>query len=139
VIRCAPAVLVSIEAHARRDAPHECCGLLIGSGSRIDETVAVENRAADPTRRYEIDPGDYLGAIRRCRGTARSVIGAYHSHPRSAAEPSETDLAAAFADFLFVIAGPVAGDLPLLIRAFRMEGGNFRPVRLVPDAEDSTT
>jgi proteasome lid subunit RPN8/RPN11 len=136
---CGAGVLEAIEQHARREAPDECCGLLIGSGARIDEAVAVENRAADPARRYEIDPGDFLAAIRRCRGTERAVIGAYHSHPRSAPEPSERDLAAAFADFVFVIAGPVAGDLPLQILAFCLEAGNFRSVRLVPDAEDSTT
>lgn len=134
---CGADVLDAIEQHARRAAPYECCGLLIGRASRIDEAVPVENRAADRVRHYEIDPRDYFAAIKRCRGTARAVVGAYHSHPRSAAEPSETDLAAAFADFLFVIAGPVAGDLPLLIRAYRMEQGNFRSIRLVPDAEES--
>jgi proteasome lid subunit RPN8/RPN11 len=136
---CGAGVLDTIEQHARRAAPYECCGLLVGSGERIDEAVPVENRAADPARRYEIDPRDFLAVIRRCRGTTRAVIGAYHSHPHSAASPSETDRAAAFPDFLFVIAGPVAGDLPLPIEAYRMEDGNFRFIRLVPDAEESQT
>lgn len=132
-------MLDSIAAHARRDAPRECCGLLIGGSGRIDEAVAVHNRAADPARRYEIDPRDFLAAVRRCRGTPRTVIGAYHSHPGSSPDPSESDRAEAFGDFLYVIAGRVAGGLPLPIRAYRLERGNFRPIRLVPDAEEPET
>jgi proteasome lid subunit RPN8/RPN11 len=135
---CDSGVLDAIEAHARREAPRECCGLLIGDAERIDEAVATGNRAADPIKRYEIDPRDYLAAIRRCRGTRQSVIGAYHSHSASPPEPSETDLADAFTGFLYLIAGPVAGNLPLQIRAYRLMNGNFQPVALVPHPKDQT-
>ena len=64
------------------------------------------------------------------------MLGAYHSHPRGAPQPSETDRAEAFGDFLYVIAGPVTDDLPIQIEAFRLEDGNFRRIRLVPDAEE---
>jgi proteasome lid subunit RPN8/RPN11 len=139
IVICDSAVLDAIAGHARREAPNECCGLLIGRDDRIDEAHAVTNRADDPSRRYEIDPRDFLVHIKRCRGTSRAVIGAYHSHPRSAAEPSASDRAEAFGEFLYVIAGPVAADVPLHIRAYRLEGGNFRPVRLVPDAREPGT
>jgi proteasome lid subunit RPN8/RPN11 len=136
LISCTPSVLDRIAEHARRDAPRECCGLLIGGASRIDEALALENRAVDPLRRYEIDPRDYLAAVKRCRGTAHEVIGAYHSHVHSSAEPSATDLAEAVNGFLYLIAGPLAGNVPLQIRAYRLMGGNFQTLRLVPDAED---
>jgi proteasome lid subunit RPN8/RPN11 len=131
--------LEAIEAHARRVVPQECCGLLIGDAERIDEAVAVENHAHDPLRRYEIDPKDIIAAIKRCRGTPRRVIGAYHSHVLRSPEPSESDRAEAAGDFLYLIAGPVAEDLPLQIHAYRLMNGNFRAVRLVPDAKDSQT
>lgn len=133
---CAAGVLEAITGHARREAPHECCGLLIGTEHRIAEAQPVDNRAGDPSRRYVIDPVDILAAIKRCRGSSTAVIGAYHSHPRSSAEPSESDRAEAFGSFLYVIAGPVAGDLPVPIRAYWFEDGNFRRVPLVPDAEE---
>ena len=135
-VRVAPEVLHAISAHAGAEAPRECCGLLIGSNGRIDEAVAAVNCAGNPVRRYEIDPRDYIAAIKRCRGTSSSVLGAYHSHPRSAAEPSPTDVAEAFGEFLYVIAGPVIGDRAASIRAYRLIDGNFRPVELVPDPED---
>ena len=138
-IRIGPAVLHAIEQHARAAAPEECCGLLIARNGRIDEAIPVENQAADPGRRYEIAPRDYLDAIRRCRGADAVVIGAYHSHPESPAEPSQTDRATAFSDFLYVIAGPAQPAAELAVRAYRLKGGNFHPVRLVPDAKEPQT
>ena len=99
----------------------------------------MENRAADTSRRYEIDPRDMLAAMKRCRGTGLAVIGAYHSHPRSSAGPSASDLEESFRDFLYLIAGPVAGRLPVPIEAYRLEHGNFRPIRLVPEARKPET
>lgn len=108
--------------HARRDAPRECCGLLIGAGARIDEAVPVANLAPGTTR-YLIDPAGHFAALRRVRGTPRDVLGAYHSHPRSLAVPSPTDIAEALPGaFLYVIvslAVPVQPD----IRAYRIVEG----------------
>jgi desampylase len=135
-IRIRPEVLAAIEQHARAAAPAECCGLLIAREGRIDEVVATDNQAADRIRHYEIGPRDYLDAIKRCRGTDAIVIGAYHSHPRSAPDPSPTDRASAFGDFLYIIAGPVGGPSPLAIRGYRLKSGNFHPVGLVPDPKE---
>ena len=137
-IRVASTVLQAIAAHARAEAPRECCGLLVGDNERIDEAVPARNQSDDPLRRYDVDPRDHLAAIKRCRGTSSSVIGAYHSHPRSAPDPSPTDLAEAFGEFLYVIVGPVGDDRPGEIRAYWLIDGEFRPVDLVPDAEESS-
>jgi proteasome lid subunit RPN8/RPN11 len=138
-IRIRPAVLAAIEDHARAAAPAECCGLLIAGEGCIDEVLAVYNQAADPARHYEVSPRDYLDALKRCRGTDRIVIGAYHSHPGSLPEPSPTDRAAAFSDFLYLIAGPVTGPADLAVRAYRLKDGNFHPVRLVLDPREPQT
>ncbi len=139
MISCASGVLDAIADHARREAPRECCGLLIGREDRIEEAEPVANRAVDPQRRYEIDPRDFLAAVKRCRGTLNSVIGAYHSHPRTDAQPSESDRAEAFGPFLYVIAGPVTAALPPPIRAYRWALGNFQAIPLVPDAQEPQT
>jgi desampylase len=135
-------VLDQIEAHARRESPRECCGLLVGNDLAILEAVATDNAADDPLRRYAISPVDYFAQIKRCRaraerGEAVAVIGAYHSHPRHQPEPSPTDLQEAFDGFLFVIAGPVDGPIPLSIKAYRLMNGNLQPVPLVPVAQEA--
>ncbi|MSO46376.1 MAG: M67 family peptidase [Acidobacteria bacterium] len=118
-------VLAAIAAHARRDAPRECCGLLLGTATDIVEAVPARNIAAEPSRRYEIAPDDHFAAIRRCRSGAEglAVVGGYHSHPRSQPVPSPTDLEQAFLEFIYVIAGPVDGSAPLEVRAYQLRDG----------------
>jgi proteasome lid subunit RPN8/RPN11 len=129
--------LTAIVAHARRDAPNECCGLLVGRPGEILEAIPCSNGAADPTRRYEISPLDYFAQIRRCRriNAAQSerfaVVGAYHSHPRGTPEPSETDIEQAFRDFVFVIAGLGAAGGGMEIRAHTMNADTLIPVPLI--------
>jgi proteasome lid subunit RPN8/RPN11 len=86
--------LEAIVAHARAEAPAECCGMLIGRGAAIDEAVRAKNLAADPAR-FLIDPKDHIGARRAVRGRGLDVLGFYHSHTRSAAWPSPTDVSEA--------------------------------------------
>jgi proteasome lid subunit RPN8/RPN11 len=132
-MRIAAGVRAAVEAHARDAAPDECCGLLLGTPDAITHTVRAHNRAPDPRRRYEIDPQDHFDAIRQARASGLDVLGAYHSHPHSEPVPSDTDLAQAFEDFLFMIAGR-SEDRRFTIRAWRLRSGNFAEVPLVCDA-----
>ena len=126
------AALDAMVAHARQDAPDECCGLLVGTTNRIDEAVATPSVERSPNR-YQVDPAAHFTLIRQLRGTDRAIVGAYHSHPRSAPEPSPTDREQAFEDFLYVIAGPIQGALPLDVRAYRLRNGHFEAVELIVD------
>lgn len=67
----------------------------------------IPNIADDPSRHFLIDPQPQIELLRGLRDTDRTVIGCFHSHPRSRAEPSATDLksAAAEDDFVWLIAG----------------------------------
>ena len=126
----------AIVAHARRDTPNECCGLLLGGEGLVAEAVALTNVADDPRRRYELSPAEHIAQMKKCRersssGSPVEVVGVYHSHPRSQAEPSPTDLREAWPNFLYVIAGPVdeASDIP--VRGFVVDGATFSEVELV--------
>lgn len=123
------AILAAIVAHARRAAPEECCGLLVGEADRIVEAIPTPNIATDRQRRYVIDPRDHFDVIRAARQRGNTVLGAYHSHPCGAAIPSETDRLEAFGGFVFIIVG-LAGEPPE-VTAWHWESGNFRPLVLV--------
>lgn len=121
-------VLSSIADHARRDAPNECCGLLIGTTDLIDEAVPALNVLAHHAR-YQLDPRAHIDANRRLRGTARAVIGAYHSHPRTPALPSPRDIAEAnYPDFVWLIVS-LAGTEPEC-RTFRIVGSDVTELPL---------
>ncbi len=121
------AVRAAIIAHAVEAAPRECCGLLIGAHGVLEEAVQARN-VRDGHTTYQIDPADHFAAIRRARREGRTVVGAYHSHPRSPAVPSATDLSEAQDPaFLYLIVSLATPDDPD-VRAYRLEDGRYRPV-----------
>ena len=127
-MRILEGVLASIVDHARRDAPNECCGLLIGTADLIDEAVAATNILAHPSR-YQLDPRAHIDANRRLRGTARAVVGAYHSHPRTPALPSPRDVAEAnYPEFVWLIVS-LAGRDPDY-RTYRIVGRDITELAL---------
>ncbi|MEQ1728445.1 MAG: M67 family metallopeptidase [Vicinamibacterales bacterium] len=98
-------VLDEVRAHAREESPRECCGMLVGAATRILDSVRAANLEAGTTR-FRIDPRDQIRAIRDARSRQLDVIGFYHSHPRSRAYPSETDVAeAGYAGSMHLILG----------------------------------
>ncbi len=115
-----------IVAHARDAAPAECCGLLVGAGDTIVEAVRTRNLAANPAR-FQIHPEDHINARRTARHRGLEVLGFYHSHPRSGATPSATDLAeASYPGHLYLIVSVLAE--PADVRLYQFEAGAFREV-----------
>ena len=111
--------------HARRDAPHECCGLLVGRPNRVDESVPTTNVATTPLTRYEVAPIEHIRLNRTLRGSGRSVVGVYHSHPRGPSTPSTADVAEAFyPDFLYLIVS-LADPRSANVRAFEIRNARF--------------
>ncbi len=113
--------LERILAHAIKEKPDECCGLLGGNSN--DEIVSIyelRNVAADKSISYEAAPEDLFAAQRQMRERGEKMLGIYHSHPRSAQPlPSETDVRLAYyPDAVYFIIG-LAGPEPVL-RAFRI-------------------
>ncbi len=121
----------AILAHARDELPRECCGLLIGTGGRIDGACRSRNLESGETR-FTIDPRDHFAAIRQARASGREVLGVYHSHPSTPAEPSARDLAeASYPEYLYLIVS--LRIEPAEIRTFCLAAGNFLERPLVCD------
>jgi proteasome lid subunit RPN8/RPN11 len=135
-VRIGRDVLAAIAAHARADAPRECCGLLLGVAPPDGAAGPIDVHRAAPTRnlapsatRYDIDPADHFRILREARATGLTVIGAYHSHPTSAPVPSPTDLAEGLPNFLYLIATLCPLDPP--VRAYVFDGPTWRELPLV--------
>ncbi len=127
------AVRDTVVAHAREAAPAECCGLLVGSENEVVAAVRAANLAEDPSR-FLIDPRDHIRTRRDARGRGLDVIGFYHSHPHSDAQPSPTDLAdASYANALYLIVGLIGDTCD--VKLYRFTGSRFETVAFVPSAE----
>jgi proteasome lid subunit RPN8/RPN11 len=130
IVRIRQAVLEAIAAHARDALPQECCGLLLGSVDEIEHAYRARNDRQSATS-YLVAPEDHFAALRFARAREIDVAGAYHSHPRGSALPSETDRRDAQEAFLYLIVGGLDQVEPD-ITAWRLASGNFFAVALVP-------
>jgi proteasome lid subunit RPN8/RPN11 len=88
-------LLAEVVAHARRELPSECCGLLAGhidGGAGVaSASFPVGNDAASSSE-YETNARDMLRAFRAMRERGIELLAVYHSHPMSAPVPSRRDL-----------------------------------------------
>jgi proteasome lid subunit RPN8/RPN11 len=130
-----------IIAHARREAPRECCGLLIGTEDLVEQAWPAANLREGEVA-FLVSPADHFAAIRHARATGQLVVGAYHSHPRSPAVPSSTDIEEANDPELLHVIVSLATDPPS-VRAYRLADGLATEIgvrdagRRVRDATDS--
>ncbi len=100
----------AIRRHGEETYPHECCGALVGEGSRIAAIVPLPNTTEEgPRRRFLVRPSDYRMAEDRAREIGVELLGFYHSHPDHPARPSQYDLDHAWPTFGYVIVSVAAG------------------------------
>jgi proteasome lid subunit RPN8/RPN11 len=122
------AQLEDVIAHAQADAPNECCGYMRLTDGHVDDVVRAENLRNSPYG-YEIDPKALLAA--NDLDDEGFGVAIYHSHPRSPAEPSQTDINLAhYPHWLYVIVS-LAGEPSM--RAWRIADGRVEeePVNVV--------
>ncbi len=83
--------IATLLEEAAKAAPAECCGLLLGHGGMVTVARPAANVAADPLRRFEIDPAALFAAHREARSGGPGLLGYFHSHPNGHPRPSATD------------------------------------------------
>jgi proteasome lid subunit RPN8/RPN11 len=104
--------------HARESAPNECCGYARARDGRVEEVFPAPNERNSPYG-YELDPRSLLAANELDDEGHEVVI--YHSHPKSPAEPSQTDINLAhYPHWRYVIVS-LAGEPT--VRAWRIADG----------------
>jgi proteasome lid subunit RPN8/RPN11 len=127
-------------AHARSEYPNEACGLIAGTapaaaGGSPTAWHPTRNRAASPLR-YEIHPEDLLRVSLAIDDADEVIWGIVHSHVRSPARPSPTDIGLAlYPDALYLLvslapaeADPTTGAESL--RAWRIVEGGVHEVAI---------
>jgi len=107
----------------------EVCGFVVRRGDGC-EVRPVRNVAADPTCRFEMDPGGMVEAFRHAREDGEEILAIYHSHPTGPAAPSALDQELAYYPDLpyLVISLGTRGVLEL--RAFHLDRDGCRELAL---------
>jgi proteasome lid subunit RPN8/RPN11 len=116
-------------AHAREEAPNECCGLIGGSDGVARTVYRARNAEASPLR-YNLDPQDQFRIMTEMDERGEELSAIYHSHTASPAYPSQTDInLAAYPEALYLIVSLADGEEPL--RGYRITEGEVSEVDLV--------
>ncbi len=124
-MRISKAFWDELVAHARDEAPNECCGVARLADGRVEEVFRGRNERASPYA-FDLD----FESLKRAndldeQGTAVAV---YHSHVRSDAEPSEQDRNVVnYPHWLYLIVS-LKGDPH--VRAWRVVNGHFEEENL---------
>lgn len=111
-----------IIAHAREEAPNECCGIIAGQNGRAVKLFRAINSEAS-SYRYNVHSQDLFRIHREIEGSGWDLLAIYHSHTQTEAYPSPTDIElAAWPDARYLIVS-LADDANPVLHAFRIVDG----------------
>lgn len=122
-----------IVEQVRAGFPNESCGM-IASHEDIAQRVYPINNASDSPVHYQMDSQEQLQAELDIEDRGWEVGAVYHSHTRTRAYPSATDVSLAFdPERLQIIVSLADFDHPD-IRAFRIRDGQIteEPLQILP-------
>jgi [CysO sulfur-carrier protein]-S-L-cysteine hydrolase len=142
-VRISREIFEQLVAHARQEAPNECCGLIGGVGGEARTVYRARNAEASPLR-YNLDPQDQFRIMSKIEERGEELAAIYHSHTASPAYPSQTDINLALMDrrengevagqeplfpgVLYLIASLAEGEAPL--RGYRIDPEGVTEVEL---------
>jgi proteasome lid subunit RPN8/RPN11 len=117
-------------AHARAEAPNECCGMIGGRDGSATTVYRAANAEASPLR-YSLDAQDQFRIMKEIEDRGEELVAIYHSHTGSSAYPSQTDVnLAAYPDAVYVIVSLQGPDDPD-VRGYWIRDGQIDEAELV--------
>jgi len=91
-MRIAQSLIDEMVAHAREDFPNECCGMVGGKDGTASSVYRARNEFESPLR-FGVDSSDLFRITQKeMPERDEDLIAIYHSHTKSPAYPSQTDL-----------------------------------------------
>ncbi len=84
-------VIKEMIEQARRDAPLETCGYLLGTDGTVTESYWMEN-IDHSSEHFSFAPEDQFAALKYARQHGLKILANWHSHPASPSRPSQEDI-----------------------------------------------
>ncbi len=83
-------VIQALIQQAKKDAPLETCGYLLGNDNVVTENYWMEN-IDHSSEHFSFRPEDQMAALKYARRNGLRILANWHSHPASPSRPSEED------------------------------------------------
>jgi proteasome lid subunit RPN8/RPN11 len=129
-LRISQKLIDEIVAHAREDLPNECCGMVGGEDGAAATVYRAANAEASPFR-YSIDAKEQFRMMKEIEAAGEELTAIYHSHTKSPAYPSQTDVnLAGWPEAVYLIVSLADPDAPDL-KGFWIGDGRIEEAELV--------
>ena len=115
--------------HALGELPNEACGLVSGRGG-IGRTFHPARNAVRSPYRFDLHPEDLVRLLHEIEAAGDELVATFHSHPVTDAVPSATDRREARYPVPQLIATLAGGTGEARLRAWSVEAGESRELRL---------
>jgi [CysO sulfur-carrier protein]-S-L-cysteine hydrolase len=128
-MRISRSLIDEMVAHAREDVPNECCGMVGGRDGEATTLYRATNAEASPLR-YSIEAGEQFRLMKEIEEAGEELVSIYHSHTKSPAYPSQTDVnLAGWPDAVYVVVSLENPDAPD-VKGFWIRDGEITDAEL---------
>lgn len=129
-MRIPQGLIEEMVAHAREDLPNECCGLVGGRDGEATSVYRMRNEFESPLR-YKLHSADNLRVNNEMQDAGEEMVGVYHSHTKSPAYPSQTDVneAQPWPEPVYFIVSLADADAPV-VKGFHLKDLKIADVTL---------
>lgn len=119
----------AIIEQARSEHPNEACGLIAGTNGTATKLYRMTNAERSGVI-YRMDPAEQLRVFNDIEDQGLDLVAIYHSHTRSPAYPSATDVQLAYyPEAVYLIVSLREADAPDL-RGFRILESKVEEIEL---------
>lgn len=123
-------IVQSLLHHAQQTPTQEVCGLISSQNNKPYHCYPIKNTAQQPECFFNLDSQQQIQTMSQMRENNEQLFAIYHSHPKTPAIPSITDIEQAnYPDALYIIISlNIKGVLQL--RAYKLVKFQFIEVLL---------
>lgn len=122
MIKIKKEIIEKMIEHAKKDAPIEACGYLVGKGGLVSWHYELTN-IDKSEEHFSFEPKEQFDTVRDAREKGLEICAVYHSHPETPARPSGEDIKLAFdPDLSYVIVSLADGAED--VKSFKIKDSN---------------
>jgi len=122
-------------AHAQKNPEIEVCGLIGNNQQSNKDYYPIDNISKNPSCRFLMDAPQQINAMKKMREKEQALFAIVHSHPTSAAIPSDLDIEENSYKAAFYIIVSLNTEGVLEMRAYTQKDDSMKEVDLILEDE----
>jgi len=122
-------------AHAQKNPEIEVCGLIGNNQQGNKDYYPIDNISKNPSCRFLMDAPQQIHAMKKMREKEQALFAIVHSHPTSAAIPSDLDIEENSYKAAFYIIVSLNTEGVLEMRAYTQKDDSMKEVDLILEDE----